>query len=213
MTRNHVFAAAGAVGAVYLAATLALMHLIQPELDPITRFVSEYAHGRLGWLITIGYTVAGAGTLALAWSLRGILPGRRGLSSAAFAALFGVTIIATGLTRIDVAVAQGVVVSTVSGQVHELAGYVAILGLFPAAFLIAGAFRRDPALAGAALAARQFAVGLVVAFVLAVFSQGLELLGVGQRLFLGTWLAWLVFVGVQLSTRGGGRKPRVAGAR
>ena len=198
MTRNNAFAAAGAVGAVYLAATLAVMHVVQPEVDPATSFVSEYAHGRLGWLITIGYAVAGAGTVALAWSVWTAIRGRRGLATALSLAVFGVALVATGLTRIDVPTATGPVTSTASGQAHELAGYVAVAGLIPAAFLLAGAFRRNAHLAGAAFAARIFSWGLVAAFIVAVLSQRVDLLGVGQRIFLVTWLAWLVFVGLKL---------------
>jgi hypothetical protein len=198
MNRINAFAAAGVVGAVFLAATVAVMHVIQPELDPATRFVSEYAHGRLGWLITIGYVAAGAGTVLLAWSVWTAVRGRRGLAAALFLAVFGLALVATGLTRIDIATASGPIVSTASGQAHELAGYVAVLGLIPAAFLLAGAFHRNAHLAGAEFAARIFSWALVAAFIVAVLSQRFDLLGVGQRIFLITWLAWLVFVGLKL---------------
>jgi hypothetical protein len=117
-------------------------------------------------------------------------------------ALVGLGLIATGLTRIDVAQADGSAASTASGMAHELAGYVVFLGMIPGAFALSGAFRRDPRLARAAFAARLFAWGLVIALVLAVAFQRLEMVGFGQRLFLAVWLSWLIFVGLQLRTAG-----------
>jgi hypothetical protein len=39
----------------------------------------------------------------------------------------------------------------------------------------------------------------VITLVLAVVVfQRLELVGVGQRIFLATWLSWLIFIGLQL---------------
>ena len=140
--------------------------------------------------------------LALAWRARSALFGRWALASAVCLALVGLGLIATGLTRIDVAQADGSAASTASGMAHELAGYVVFLGMIPGAFALSGAFRRDPRLARAAFAARLFAWGLVIALVLAVAFQRLEMVGFGQRLFLAVWLSWLIFVGLQLRTAG-----------
>ena len=198
MNRSIPLVSVAAAAVLYLAATLIVMHAIQAELDPAAHYVSEYALGQLGWLVMVGYVVAGAGVLAMAWRVRSALSGRWALASAACLAIVGLALIATGLTRIDVAQADGSVISTASGQAHELAGYVAILGMMPGAFILSGAFRRDPRLARAAVAARLFAWALLAAFVAVVVFQRLELLGVGQRILIGTWLSWLVFVGLQL---------------
>jgi hypothetical protein len=202
MNRSVLLATAGAAAVLSLAATIVAMHAIQQELDPATHFVSEYAYGQLGWLVRIAYVVAGAGVLGLASSLGSALSGRWSTASAACVVLVGIGLIATGLTRIDVVQSDGSIVSTASGMAHELAGYVVLLGLVPGAFLVSSAFRRDARLATVAFAARLFAWGLVAAFVVAVVSQGMGLAGVGQRLFLGTWLSWLVFVGLQVRALG-----------
>jgi hypothetical protein len=199
MNRSIPLASVAVAAVLYLTATLLVMHAIQPELNPATHYVSEYAHGQLGWLVMVGYLVAGAGVLALAWRARTALSGRWAVASAVCLALVGLGLIATGLTRIDVAQAGGSVTSTASGMAHELAGYVLFLGMIPGAFILSGAFRRDTGLVGASFAARLFAWGLVITLVLAVVVfQRLELVGVGQRIFLATWLSWLIFIGLQL---------------
>jgi hypothetical protein len=195
--RSLPLATASIAGVLYLAATLLAMHAIQPGLNPATHFLSEYAHGQLGWLVQVGYVVAGTGVLALAWRVFSALSGRWALASAACLAIVGVGVIATGLTRLDVANADGVIVSTASGQAHVLAGYVELLGMLPGAFLVSAAFRRDPRLAGAAGAARLFAWALLAAFVVSlVLGQAFP--GIGQRILVVTVWSWLIFVGLHL---------------
>ena len=198
MTRSIPLASVAVAAVLYLAATLLVMHAIQSELNPASHYVSEYAHGQLGWLVMVGYVVAGTGVLAMAWRARSALSGRWAVASAVCLVLVGLGLIATGVTRIDVAQADGSVTSSASGMAHELAGYVLFLGMMPGAYILSGAFRRDPRLAGAAVAARLFGWALLAAFVAAVVFQRLELLGFGQRVFLVTWLSWLIFVGLQL---------------
>jgi hypothetical protein len=200
MTRSITLAGIGAASVTYLVLTLIAMHAIQPGLNPATHYVSEYAHGQLGGLVMVAYVAAGLGVLALAWTARSILSGTRSLALAACLAVVGVGLIATGVTRIDVPGADGSVVSSASGMAHELAGYVLLMGLIPAAFLVAATFRRDPRLSSAARPAWIFAGAIIIAFIVAVMSLSLDLIGVGQRIFLATWLAWLIFVAFQLSS-------------
>jgi len=200
MTRSVNLARVGAAAVLFLGLTLIAMHAIQPGLDPSTHYVSEYAHGRFGWLVMVAYVMGGAGVLAIAWSAGSTLSGTRSVVLTACLALVGVGLIATGVTRIDLPGADGLVASTASGMAHELAGYVMFLGMIPGAFLVAAAFRRDPRLSGgAAVPAWIFAGSIVFTFAVAVMSQSLDLIGVGQRIFLVTWLAWLLFVAFQLS--------------
>jgi hypothetical protein len=200
MTRSISLAPVAAAAVLFLGLTLIAMHAIQPGLNPATHYVSEYAHGWFGWLVMVAYVAAGAGVLVMAWSAGSVLSGTRSLALAICLALVGVGLIASGVTRIDLPAADGSVASTASGMAHELAGYVLLLGMIPGAFLVAATFRRDPRLSSAALPAWIFAGSIVVTFVIAVMSLSLDLIGVGQRIFLATWVAWLIFVALQLSS-------------
>jgi len=211
MTPSVNLAGIGAAAVLFLGLALITMHAIQPGLNPATHYVSEYAHGQFGWLVMAAYVAAGAGVLGMAWSAGSVLSGTRPLALAICLALVGVGLIATGVTRIDLPAADGSVASTASGMAHELAGYVMFLGMLPGAFLAAATFRRDPRLSGAALPAWIFAGSIVIAFVVAVMSLSLDLIGVGQRIFLTTWITWLIFVALQLS-RAEARHPRSLGA-
>jgi len=200
MIRSSNLASIGAAAVLFLGLTLIAMHAIQPGLDPATHYVSEYAHGPFGWLVMVAYVSGGVGVLGIAWAAGTELSGARSVALAICLALVGVGLILTGVTRIDLPAADGSVASTASGMAHELAGYVMFLGLLPGAFLVAVAFRADPRLSTAALPAWILAGGIVITFVVAMMSLSLDLIGVGQRIFLATWIAWLVFVALQLSS-------------
>jgi hypothetical protein len=200
MTRSRSLASIGAAAVLFLGLVLIAMHAIQPGLNPATHYVSEYAHGQFGWLVMVAYVAAGVGVLGIAWSAGTTLSGTRSVALAICLALVGVVFIATAATRIDLPAADGSVTSTASGMAHNLAGYVGLLGLIPGAFLVAATFRRDSRLSSAVLSAWIFAASIVITFVVAVMSLSLDLVGVGQRTFLTTWLAWLIFVAFQLSS-------------
>jgi hypothetical protein len=185
----------GAVAAIYLALTLAAMHAVQPGLDPMQHYVSEYAYGSFGAWLQVGYVVAGAGVLLLAASVATWLAGSRWAAvTAASLVLVAAGLAATGITRIDVPV--GGDAATTSGTVHELAGYVAILGLLVGGFSLPAALGR----AGRdrlAVAARRYAWVVVGAVVGTIVLQRLNLVGLGQRIFLAGALSWLAWIGVQ----------------
>jgi uncharacterized membrane protein YkvI len=73
----HVAVVAGAAFAVLLLG----LHITEPEYDPTWRFVSEYALGRTGWMMTLAFLALAVTLLSAALSiLRHIqtIPGRLG---------------------------------------------------------------------------------------------------------------------------------------
>ena len=187
-----------AVGA--LPVVLVVMHFIQPGLGPVDHFVSEYAHGRFGWMVVLGYVLAGSGTILFVWPL---IPrygkGAWALASAVCLVVVGIGLIATGLTRIDVAGPGGLAISTNSGQLHELASYIAILGLVAGAFVIPATARRDSARSDGMSTLRWFRWLLLASLIVVLLARPLGIVGLGQRLFLIVALSWLVLVGLHLS--------------
>jgi uncharacterized membrane protein len=199
--RGPSLAAGLGTGAVaLLMIVLVSMHLVQPQLGVVGHFVSEYAYGRLGWLVPWSYVLAGCGTLLMVWPLMAQM-GREGwaLASAGCLTVIGLGLIGTGSTRIDLAGAGGVLVPTSSGQLHELAGYVAIVGLVAGSFVIPAAFRRDPQMANGTSTLEMFKWGLLAGLIGVLLARQLGSIGLGQRVFLAAALSWLVVVGVQLA--------------
>jgi hypothetical protein len=192
----------GIVGVVYLAATFFVMHFIQPELNPIDHQMSEYANGRLGWLVVSGDVVGGLGVLALAIGLsRSLKPGKRVRTSVILTSLVGLGFIGSGLFKTDIPLEDGTVGYTFSGQMHTLAGIVAFLSLIVASYMLAGVFVRDPRWQPFARTARLFAWGILITFlgylaapiVGAPGTGGID--GLAQRIFVAVVLTWLVWIG------------------
>src|SRR5690349_6092643 len=94
--RAVLLARGGTTAVVAFVASAALMHLVQPELDPMEVAVSYYMNGRLGWAIALGMVALGAGSLAIASGLR-LLPETRDRTAAlASLALWGVAVVVAG---------------------------------------------------------------------------------------------------------------------
>src|SRR5437868_8511429 len=60
------------VGSTLFGLAIAALHLLEPQLDPMTRAISQYVHGPYGALMTAAFLAAGVGSLALAITLHGV---------------------------------------------------------------------------------------------------------------------------------------------
>jgi Protein of unknown function (DUF998) len=121
-----------AVAAAVNLLVLGLLDVVSPEVDPVTRAVSEYALGDFGWLATIGTVAEGVGAIALAVALR------RERAAALLLLVFGLMKLAMPLFPVD---APGAPATNV-GRVHSVLGILTFF-LFPlAALLLFGALRR-----------------------------------------------------------------------
>jgi hypothetical protein len=70
VTRFERSAALASFVAGCLFALLLLgLHLVEPEFDPTWRFVSEYALGRAGWMMTVAFISLAISLLAAALAL------------------------------------------------------------------------------------------------------------------------------------------------
>lgn len=200
MRRSHFTALVGTTAVASLLIVLCAMHFVQPMLSPADHFVSEYAHGRLGWLVPLAYVVAGFGTLLMVWPLVARFEDAGWVrASAGCLTLAGLGLIGTGLTRIDVAEADGVLTTTRSGQFHEIASLVAVIGLVAGAFLIPAALANRPVVPSGTSTLKRLRWGLLLGLAGVLVARPLGSVGLAQRAFLLVALSWLVLVGVQLS--------------
>ena len=66
----RAFGFAGLLGIAVFTASLIVLHLTRTDIDWATRYVSDFANGRLGWVLVFGTLVHGVGNLALTLGLR-----------------------------------------------------------------------------------------------------------------------------------------------
>jgi len=109
------------------AATLLLLvslHILSPEYDPSWRMVSEYANGKYGWVLSLMFACWGIGSWTLAFVLNAHIKTTAGKIGLGFLFVAGI-----GETMASV--------FDINHQpLHDIAGYLGILGLPIAAMLI-----------------------------------------------------------------------------
>lgn len=190
----------GVAGCIYFVVTVIALHFIEPDLNPIRRFVSDYANGRAGWLQGVAFIVFGAGILAIAIGLyRALNPGRRATVAAVLIGITGVGILASGIFPTDVPLEDGTQNYSFSGQMHDVAGIVGFLSLIVGTFLLRGIFARDPQWQSLARPARWFAWAILIGLlVFAIVGEIADLVGILQRIWLVIVITWLLLLAFHL---------------
>ena len=187
---------AGVAGTVCFAASVVLMHIIQPDLSPFNEAVSYYMNGRFGWVLGLGLVSLGAGSLCLYWAIRraGAVGARLGSWCLA---LWGAGAAIGGIFPPDPRGHWGEPPS-VAGMIHANVAMIAFL-LFPIAAVLlskeVGQLSRSSNLQvllrvlalSSSLMLLIFFASLVPIFV----HRAPFLLGLTERLLLAAYLAWL----------------------
>ena len=172
--RRIVFACA----AYYVIAVIAL-HILDPEFDPRLRFLSEYALGPHGWLMTTTFFVLGFAAFVVAVALRGALHASR-------SARVGFGLLTVAALFVSLA---GVFKDSLP---HLAAGVVAFPSIVMALFVFSWSFRQASGWRTMHAVSFVIALGALATFVglnSAVASPGLH-----QRGFILLFVLWLTLV-------------------
>lgn len=184
------------VGFGLFLSLLSALHFIQPELDPLARFGSEYAAGRMGWLMNVAFVCFAVGLAALALAFdQGLRAPARSRLGSVLLGLGALGILSSGVFNADL---QGAATTT-RGIAHDLSGFVAFLSLLPAMIIVSRRLSRAGRLTGIYRALPRLAVLAVLLFLAMLFLfDPLGLVGLGQRLFLAAVFAWLLIAAAGL---------------
>jgi hypothetical protein len=186
--RRALAAASIALSLIGVVAVVAL-HVLRPELAPISHRLSEYAIGRYGGVMTAAFVCVGASLLMLAGAIVGA--DRRLFSRvvAATVGLAGLGMVVSGVFRTDVSRS-----GATADALHSAASGLATLALIGAAvFWTAVASRRA---APVVLATMGLALGAVSPALHRSRWSGLS-----QRLLWLTLLAWVIVAAFELTHR------------
>lgn len=178
--------------AVYYFAVIVILHVVQPDLDPVQHFMSEYVHGRMGFLMVTTFFVLSFGIGALAVALRRTLVVHR-------TGKFGLILLWLGVIGL---VGSGVFPTdpgnpvTTTGKLHVVFGLLGLPTLGAGLILVSLAFRRAEHWRSIAPIALVLAATFLIAFlsIMFVFGGGPGS-GVVQRVAIGAVLVWMMFVG------------------
>ena len=174
MTERVVF-----LCAAYFVIVLIILHILQPEFDPRFRFMSEYALGDYGWLMTTTFFALGLAPLAAAVGLGNVYPSSRSIR-------IGLGLLVVAATFIWLA---GVFRDSIP---HLLAGVVAFPSMVMGVLLLSWTFRR--ATGWQTIYWVGLFIGLGMLAMLFMMEADLGMPGLQQRVFIFLFLLWLLIV-------------------
>ncbi len=202
MRRPRIFGLAGLLGASLFAASLIVLHLVRTDIDWTRHYVSNFVNGRFGWIFVFGAIAHGAGNLGLTLGLHKSLdPDPRRAGAVLLFGLAATGFIVAALFPID-PVGRS---PTAVGFVHRVVVNVVFPLELAALFLFSAAFARHPRWR------RRQRTSLVLSTLAAVASTGFllavllnRLPGLAERLALASFLAWELWVSLQLARSASG---------
>jgi len=174
---------------------------IQPDLNPLYRFGSEYSVGRMGWLMKGAFFVWGAGLTAFVLVMvKGLDTEARSNVAIILFSLGALGIFFSGVWDTNLQVPNEAPPphwieppSSLESDLHDLAGIVGLLGLIVGAGIVSRRLRIANRLHGKYRALRPISWAVPFAFVaFATFFVPYGLAGLGQRFFLLLLAAWIL---------------------
>ncbi len=184
-------------GVLYFIMAVVILHLLRPDLNPITHAVSNYAAGSFGFLMTLAFFMLALSEFALAWGLaRSLASGRRTAAGVALLNLAGIGLVVTGLFQSDINVPRPP--ASASAVVHWTGAGVSFLSLMIAIFLLSGSFETDSR--WQSNYRLSFAWLAVIVLALAAYGA-LSIIGwtgIGERIYIAACVLWLLLVSLRL---------------
>jgi len=180
----------------YFSVVLVLLHVLRPDYTPIDHMISDYAVGRLGWVMTTAFVALAAGCLTLGLGMAVAGP-RSWLARAAvlllWVATVGLLVTATFPTDLETAA------TTTTGNIHTASFLVNVLSMILCALLFAVSFHQSDDWRGYRWTGLVLALALLAAFI----AQFLTLhrgapYGLTNRLFVAVLMVWFVATAIQL---------------
>lgn len=185
---NRSLANAALAGLAAFPVIVVALHVVQRgQYHPLSDAVSELALGRAGWLMWIAFCGAGSGLICL-----GILHRRlveRSRSAPVLLATAGLLACVSAVFHAD---PENATTTSQHDEIHQTASLIAFLLLIIAMFISSRRFRLDPRWQRLARPTLIWAICAVAALLLALALNNSSYFGVGQRIFILTWLTWAI---------------------
>jgi hypothetical membrane protein len=180
---------------VYAAFALVSLHVLRPDYAPASNFISNYAVGPYGWVMTTWFVAMSGGLLTLTLGLA--FSGLRSI-----AALLGMVLLivaSLGLVVSAVYPTDIVAPSTRSGEIHDISFLVNVSCIIIGTVLLSVSFGSHSQWRSYRRTALLLAALIVSAFIVQLLTlhKGMPY-GLANRLFVVVTLAWLIATAVRL---------------
>jgi hypothetical membrane protein len=201
-TKQSAWLASLAVGGLlYFVLAVVSLHVLRSELNPLKRAVSNYAIGPFGLLMSSAFFTLALSEVALGLGLaRSLAPSLRVCLSVLLLNLAGMGLVVIGIFPGDVTSLHPP--ATTTAVIHWTGAALSFLSLMIATFLLPRCYQRDVRWQSF----HRLAFALAVIIILALGLFGILALvgwvGVGERLYIATCLAWLFLTAMRLRSLG-----------
>jgi uncharacterized membrane protein len=168
------------------------LHVLRPDKNMLSCYLSEYAVGDYGWLMTTAFYALAS---AAAMLLRGLLLNTKSSKTSNITlSIFCVGILLAGIFPTDI---PGVPPPTLHGLIHALAALIALICLAISMISWSIAFKKNENWKSLAKPAMLFGVISLILFIIHLVSP-IPLRGLTQRILLVWDISWLLLVSWKL---------------
>ncbi len=184
-------------------AIVVLLHFLRLDMHPLQAFISEYAVGEYGFLMTTAFLAFAVGIAALTVSFYQGLPLMpRSWASLVLLSASSVLVTLAGIFPTDL----GGEIATTSGEIHNLASLLFFLLLMLAMLVLSIRLRRAGMLEGRQMALLWLSIAAPILLV-ATFGplDRAGLVGLGRRLYVLTLISWLAIMANEVRSQAFGR--------
>ena len=183
------------VGIALKFLTIAALHFLRPDVNPVSEPISNYGVGPYGFLFTVADIGSGLATLALVFGLYlGIPPPGRSYVGLSLLALYGVSELLAGIFPIDVGGE-----ATTAGTIHTIVGNISFFCLPIAAILLSLRMGKDEQWRSLRRPALALSIVIVLTVILTIAGSNLGIgFGVTQRVANVAVLVWMLVVALHL---------------
>lgn len=183
---------------VYFVAAAAILHILRPDINPLSSGLSYYGKGPYSILMNTAFAAIGVAAIAVAIGLSQSISLRgRSWPGLALLGMWGITQPVAAVFPIDLPGAS----QTTAGAIHGVVGFSFVL-IGPATLLIARRLEHDARWnrfsASATILAGAIMIMSVLLFVFNGMLMPLGLGGLVQRLYWLTIVVWLIATAVRL---------------
>lgn len=185
---NRSVATAALAGLATFPAIVVALHIVQRgDYHPVSEAVSELALGRAGWLMWIAFCGVGTGLICL-----GILHRRlveRSRTAPVLLAIAGLLAYVSAVFHAD---PESATTTSLHDEIHQIASLLAFVSVIIAMFISSRRFRGDRRWQRLARPTLVWAICAVAALLLTLALDNSNFFGLGQRIFILTWLTWSI---------------------
>lgn len=195
--RASRFSTLSSAGVILFSVIVVALHLLRPDLNPISRPTSAYAVGPYSFLMTSAFFSMGLASLALVVGLfQGVPHAALSRTGLAFLGMWSLGVLIAMLFPMD---PEGVP-QTISGTIHQAAGPFTFLSLTIGITLVSRRFKHDEVWYPFHRTALVLSMIMLVTFTATFLSFiiGTELFGLFQRIALATAVVWMLLTAARL---------------